>query len=277
MSFIKNIFLPVIGFAFISCNHLYYYPTRQMHSNPKDYSLDYEDVYFKTSDDIKLNGWIFKSNLKESKGTIVQFHGNAENISTHYLSLVWLIRHGYNLITFDYRGYGKSDNNLSIDGIYNDSIAAIEFALKTFPNDRIIIWGQSIGGIIAARALMEERFQDKISTFIIEASFSSYKKMAQNALASFWLTWPIQHISNLLISDKYAIKGKWKKLLSDSFLVIHGTDDNIVPFKFGEEIFRNIKNPKNFLKVTGGTHIDSMFVENGKYRNYVLDYLERIK
>ncbi len=90
-------------FTLISCTNLFYQPSDRQFYRPEAFKLTYQDIYFQSSDGTKLHGWFFKGKGKP-KGTIVQFHGNAENISSHFLNLAWLVLEGYNLFTFDYRG-----------------------------------------------------------------------------------------------------------------------------------------------------------------------------
>ena len=66
----------------------------------------------------------------KAMGTVVHFHGNAQNMSAHYTFVSWLPAHGFNLFVFDYRGYGQSEGTLSREGVYEDSVAAVEYVRK---------------------------------------------------------------------------------------------------------------------------------------------------
>jgi cephalosporin-C deacetylase-like acetyl esterase len=73
--------------------------------------MEYQDFRIESAGGRKLHAWLFPSGKgAEERGTLVQFHGNAENISTHFISLSWVTTHGYNFITFDYSGYWDSDS-----------------------------------------------------------------------------------------------------------------------------------------------------------------------
>src|SRR5690348_6616855 len=94
--------------ALPSCGRYFYFPDHAFYYPPDKNGYDPDDIWFKSGDGNDLHGWFFYATTKPAKGTIVQFHGNSQNISSHYASLVWLTRQGYNLFTFDYRGYGDS-------------------------------------------------------------------------------------------------------------------------------------------------------------------------
>ncbi|UPT75824.1 MAG: lysophospholipase [Elusimicrobiota bacterium] len=63
-----------------------------------------------------------------ARGTIVHFHGNGENMTSHYLFVYWLALERWNVFTFDYRGYGASGGEKSIAGSVADGAAAIKAA-----------------------------------------------------------------------------------------------------------------------------------------------------
>ena len=64
----------------------------------------------------------------QKKGLILQYHGNAENLTSHYLSLGWLAHEGFDVFIFDYRGYGRSSGEIDARGISWDSQAAFDYA-----------------------------------------------------------------------------------------------------------------------------------------------------
>ena len=55
---------------------------------------------------------------------------------------------------------------------------------------------------------------------------------------------------------------------------MHGDRDAVVPYRFGEKIFATAKDPKVFLPIPGGQHINSMMVESGRYRKNLLKFLD---
>ena len=266
-----------------SCSGLFYHPEQPILINPKRYGIAYETLRFNTSDDVMLSAWFFPAKLKRGqnlKGTIVQFHGNGENRSTHFLSLVWLIDEGYNLFSFDYRGYNGSEGSPSQEGTHLDGKAAIEYIqTKTpalqFPD--IILYGQSLGGAILARSFEDIQDRSRIQSLVIEGSFVSYQGMAQDLLSRSAWTWLFQWLGKVLISDSYSPQESFSKIAPTPLLVIHGTADPTVPFYFGEKIFELAQEPKTFLKIQEGKHLDTYFIEQGLYRKKLLETLNQMK
>lgn len=274
-------FLQAILFTLVSCSSVFYQPSPNHFFDPAQFKLIYEDVWFNAKDGIKLHGWFFpaQGNSKEVKGTIVQFHGNGENISTHFMSLVWLVNEGYNLFTFDYRGYAKSKGKSSQAGIYLDALAAIEkgYAFhQEYGKGHFIIYGQSTGGIISLRALPDSVHFKEVTLLVQDASYSSYQEVAFDRLKSSWLLFPISPLAYLLISDEYGAYKVLNKIIQPT-LVIVGQKDEIIPQKFGKEIFKGISAQKKWLwKMPTGRHIDTFHHAGGKYRRDFLSLLDQL-
>src|SRR6476619_2719173 len=90
-----------------------------------------ESVWFNSADGTRLNGWFFASQTKPELATMIFFHGNGGNIS----NVSWLAqrfaKHGFNVLIFDYRGYGASDGVAAKESeLYADGDAALDFVIK---------------------------------------------------------------------------------------------------------------------------------------------------
>jgi fermentation-respiration switch protein FrsA (DUF1100 family) len=212
------------------------------------------------------------------KGTIIQFHGNAQNLSSHFLSLLWLIDEGYNLFTFDYRGYGQSEGHATIDGVYEDSLAALAEGLKLQKENgggHYVVYGQSLGGAISLRALPDFKDKDKVTFLVQDSTFSSYKAIAFDRVSSVWFMIPVSPLAYVLISNKYASYKVFDKVTWPT-LVISGEKDQVMPVKFGKEIYQKISSKKKwFWEVPEARHIEVFFVAKGKYRKDFLSLLDQ--
>lgn len=264
---------------FVGCSNVFYQPSPQHFVDPGQFKLTYEDLYFKSGDGTTLHAWFFPARTKIVKGTIVQFHGNAQNISTHFFSLIWLIDQGYNLFTFDYRGYAKSEGSANQAGIYLDALAAFEKAQELHEKNgggKFVVYGQSTGGAIALRAVPDYKKNKDISLIVMDSAFSSYQDIAFDKLKSRWFLFPISPLAFLLVSDEYAADEVFNKITRPT-LVIVGMKDHVVPPKFGKKIFKGIASKDKWLwKLPEGGHIDAYHHQGNKYRQKFLDVLDKI-
>jgi fermentation-respiration switch protein FrsA (DUF1100 family) len=276
--FSSLVVLPLL-LALNSCGGLFYFPDSYLYSNPSKYGHAWEEVHFRASDETPLHGWLIKTQLAKPKGTIIFFHGNAQNLSSHFQSLEWMVAEGFDLFVFDYRGYGKSSGEATKDGIYGDALAALEKGYEFFKmrkSQSLIIYAQSLGGIVSIPAVAGFHAKNEINFYVLESTFSSYQEIAFDKLKQTWWLFPFSPLAFVLVNDDYAAASYLKELpVTTKYLVIHGTDDVVVPYKFGEELFKLLPHPqKQFLRVEGGRHINAYFHENKRYRAEYLKFIQ---
>lgn len=273
----KQLFFLVFILVTAGCSHVFYQPSPQHFVDPAQFKLSYDDIYFKASDGTKLHGWFFKAKTKKAKGTIVQFHGNAQNISTHFFSLIWVIEQGYNLFTFDYRGYAKSEGKPSQAGIYLDALSAFDKSYELHKKNgggKFVIYGQSTGGAISLRAIPDWKNYESIDLIVMDSAFDSYKDIAFDRLTSRWFLYPISPLAFVLVSDEYAADEVFDRITKPT-LVIVGMKDQVVPPKFGKRIYKGIKSPRKWIwKLKDGSHIDAYHHNNGVYRQKFMTFLD---
>lgn len=235
------------------------------------------DVHFKSEDGVPLHGWYFAAPVENRKNcTILFFHGNAENLTSHFYALYSAPANGYNYFIFDYRGYGQSGGDSpNPKGTVADGRAAIQWLRKHEPDRSIVIFGQSLGGAIALRAVLDLRKDFSPKAVIVDSTFPSYQSVARWALSQSWLTWFLQPLTYVLLSDRYAPDGQVAQLSPVPLLVIHGTQDHVVGHEMSDRLFSMASEPKEFWKIEGGQHIDFMWRDNGKYATKFYEYLDK--
>ena len=263
--------------ALCGCNSLYFQPTRQVYLPPDALKIPYEAVRFPSRDGTRLTGIFLQASTAPARGTVVQFHGNGENMTSHYLSAVWLTAKGYNVFAFDYRGYGASQGVPALKGAVEDGMAALDYVMsrKDLDPRRVAVWGQSLGGALAVAAVGAPPGRP-VRALVIESSFDSYRGMAQDVLSRSWLTWALQWpLSRLLISDRYAPLRFAAGLPAARILVIHGEADRIVPCRLGKRLFALLPEPKEFWSVPGAGHLEIFSGARPADKARLLDFLDR--
>lgn len=238
------------------------YPTGYW--QPDTFGLNLEDCYFSTSDGIKLHGWLLKS--EKPKATILWSHGNAGNISDRLDNLSKLASLPFNVFLYDYRGYGKSEGKPSEQGVYLDSQAAYDYLL-TRPEvdpEKIVVYGRSLGGAVA----LDLATKKTCRSLILESTFTSAQDMAQLMFGAVPMGW--------LMRSEFASIEKIKKL-QVPILILHGDQDDIVPYDFGKQLFEAATEPKEFYEITGAAHNDTYLIGGDEYferiKNFILDSL----
>lgn len=266
-------------FLIAGCTTLFYHPDRFQYVKPENYNFTYREITFHPKDGTELIGWFFPSKLKEVKGTIVHFHGNAQNMSAHFLGLSWVMDRGYNLFVFDYRGYGISDGKPTPEGVNQDSIAALETARKLWSENGkglFVAYGQSLGGAALMRALKDYPQTESIDLVVQDATFMSYQDVSFHKLLRSPLFF-LSPLAYVLISDEYATE-KVVQNFTRPTLVIVPQKDSVIDQKFGKKIYKTLGSQKKWIwKLPNTMHISTFHDPKEPYRDRFIKLLEDLK
>jgi len=278
---------PLISFAVLSmftwllsgCTQLFFHPHSYLIDTPARYGLEYQSEDFSADDGTKLNAWFIPAvpGASDKSGrTILFLHGNAENISTHFRSVAWLAKQGFNVFALDYRGYGASEGSPSLKGIQLDIDAAMRHLLTHNNVDprQIIILGQSLGGAFTIHYVAHSRYRANIRAVVIDSSFDDYRKISREKLSGFFLTWPFQWLPWLVIDNDYSPEKSIAAISPIPLLLIHGDSDMVVPVKHAKRLFSIAKEPKELWIIPGVGHTLSFTVDS--VRDRLLNFLNRL-
>jgi fermentation-respiration switch protein FrsA (DUF1100 family) len=258
-----------------ACDSYFFYPQRNFVANPYLDRVVHEDVFFQSPDGVRLQGWFLRPN-GEPRGTILFLHGNAGNISTHVGAVLWLALEGYQVFLFDYRGYGRSEGTPGMEGIHEDALAAIDRLFRTVgvDKDRIVVFGQSLGGAVAVYAVANSPHRDRIRALVIDSAFSGYRRIAREKISEVALLWPFQAPLSLLVTDRYSPSRWIGRIGTVPVLILHGDADKVVPVRHGERLYRLAEEPKQLWIAPGAGHIQAL--SDGNLRKRLLSYLDSV-
>jgi pimeloyl-ACP methyl ester carboxylesterase len=135
---------------------LLYFPSRAIIETPDRAGLDYRDLGLETDDGERLHGWWIGAQA-EPVGHLLLCHGNAGNVGDRVLHAALLTATGFDVLLFDYRGYGRSGGRPSEEGTYRDARAAMTCLLEQPGVDpaRVFYFGESLGGAVALDLALE--------------------------------------------------------------------------------------------------------------------------
>lgn len=250
-----------------------YYPSHEKYYDPARFFLEPKNLWIDSSDQQKIHAWYFESKTQPSLGTFVFFHGNAENLSSHFAMMSWLPFSGYNYIIFDYPGYGETLGTPTEYNTVEAGKSVIRYVYKNLDPNPLIIYGQSLGGIIALRSIQELKNEIPLKAAVIDGSFNSYRRAGRRALAHSWITWIFQPLGYLLISNEKA-PDSLAELSPLPLIFLHGDNDRVIDEVFSHEMFEESKESKRLWIVHGGRHGSSFVSENRLYRKKLTDFLE---
>lgn len=233
--------LPIVGImaaslvvAIYKIQFLLIYPSsfpegsRTEVDTPDMYGMTYTEDTLLTPDGEHIRVYTMPSKAP-SKTTVVFLGPNGGNMG-HYLPMAAkVLEMGYNVVTLSYRGYGKSTGSPSEKGLKTDVATCLRHITENQPDQKIVLYGRSLGGAVAIYAATNLPFVD-IHAVILENTFTSIPDVVPSVIP--------------FISPKvagYALTQKW-----ESYKLIHkvkcpilfqaGGRDELIPPK----MFRNM-------------------------------------
>lgn len=245
----------------------FYVPSRHKEQTP----LGAEEVWITTPDGVKLHGWFLRAadaRPGEKRPAVLHCHGNAGNIADHLAFSQFLTRRGVNVLLFDYRGYGESDQDhrLTREKLRVDSLAAFDWLAARTDVDaaRIGVYGVSLGGGFALRVAAERPAAACVCTL---AGFSNWDGVSSDHV-------PV--LGRLLIRRGLEPEEAAGRLGARPYQIVHGSRDRIVRVRHAEVLERAARlagTPVTRVVVSGAGHND--IIEFEEARDAIGGFFER--
>ena len=198
-----------------------------------------EEHILTTADGEKIIVWHVPA--KPGRPVILYFPGNGDFLAGRVSRFKAMTADGTGLLALSYRGYAGSSGSPSEQGLLRDAAAAYAFTAARYAAERIVAWGFSLGTGVAVAIASEHR----VGKLILEAPYTS---TADIAAASFWYV-PVR----LLMRDPFHSDERITRV-TVPLLVMHGTNDLVIPIAFGERLFALAREPKRLVRIEGGGH-----------------------
>jgi len=229
----------LVGGLWLLQRRLIYFPTGNV-PPVEDILPGWEDATFETSDGLELSGW-FMAPFEEAP-VVVVFTGNAGNRSDRASLGRNLVKEGFGVLLFDYRGYGENPGHPSDTGLARDGRAAVEWTRQRAPGHALVYFGESLGAAVA----IEMALAQPPAALVLRSPFSSLADLA--ALHS---PVPVRG----LLRDNYPSLDRVGRLTT-SILVIAGDSDSVVPIDQSRAIYEAAPFPKELVIIAGADHND---------------------
>ena len=250
----------------------FYFPDKSIYSSPEKIGLASEEVYFISTDGTRLHGmWVLPAG--KSKATIVHTHGNAANLSNHFLLSAFLVKAGYRVFIFDYRGYGKSEGRITRKGTVEDTQSAIAFAYdhEGTERDNFFLLGYSLGASLTTVAASQH---EAVNGVILEAPFTGYREIGKDVMKRIPFYRPFAGFLPTIAFSAGPDAIDYIDKIKAPILIIHGKSDQVIPHWMSEELFAKAKEPKQLLLFDNMDHLNGENSAGAKYTKAILDFLD---
>jgi len=172
-------------------------------------------------------------------GTFVTFYGNGSSLLEFAPVGEEIHREGFGVVLASYRGYSGNTGQPSEAGLMADARAVLATIPKA--DGPIILWGHSLGSGVAARMASEGR----AAALILESPYTGVVDLAAAEYPIFPVRW--------LMKDRFNTFALVPQI-EVPVLILHGTEDRIVPFQMGKTLAHAFGKQAVFVPISGADH-----------------------
>lgn len=236
-------YLLIMVFLYLMQRSLIYFPQQDFPSPTEAGVPEMQVIRLTTSDDLVLNAW-YRPPVDSGLPTVVYFHGNAGHIGHRAFIITPFLEEGYGILLLTYRGYSGNPGTPSEEGLYRDARAAMQYVIEQgVPNRCIVVYGNSIGAAVATQMATEY----EVGTVILQSPFTSLADVGHTHYPFLPVRW--------LIKDRYDSVSKGKQIKAP-IMLLHGTDDRIIPVDLSRRLFLALPEPKEAHYIKNRGHND---------------------
>ena len=163
---------------------------------------------------------------------------------------------GFDVLAFDYRGYGQSTGRPSEEGTYRDARAARGAMPES--SERVIYLGESLGGAVALALAVET----PPAGLVLMSTFTSIRDMGRRH-------YPV--LPRSFVPDAYPSLDRVRALRAP-LLVVHGDRDELVPLFHAEELYAAAPEPKRLQVLRGVGHNDLVTEAGEEWASAIADW-----
>lgn len=169
------------------------------------------------------------------RALLVFTHGNYELIDHYEGWFAPALEAGIGVLQVEFPGYGQSEGEPTQETVTQVMLLAHDTLSARFPGVPIVAWGRSLGGGAACQLSL----QRPLAGLILQSTFTSVRSFARRFLMpSFVVVDPYDNLEAVRAFDGPS-------------LVLHGVDDEVIPFEHGQELAAAAQNAR-FVELPGG-------------------------
>ena len=211
---------------------------------PQNYEFDFhepfEELNFSTGSGYKINALHFKSD--HPRGVVFYSHGNAGSLRSWGFVSQFILAYDYDLLIYDYRGFGKSGGRISEENMYSDANLIYHELTKSYDETQIIVYGRSIGTGVASYVAKNNNPKH----LILESPYYNLPDLAKNIFPFI----PASLIKYKLPNNEMISE------ISAPITIFHGTLDEVVYFGSSLKLEKLLKGKDKLIPIEGGHHND---------------------
>lgn len=219
------------------------------------------DVWLRTEDDVRIYARYYERD--PALPVLLYFHGGAGTLASRSDRLELFAELGANLLAVEYRGYGPSEGAASEHGLEHDARAAYAWLRQRTTADKIVPFGESLGGGPATWLA---------SSFPVGGLILLSTTTSTPALAAHYLPWLP---ARLLVRTQFDNLNRIKRVTAPK-LFIHSRHDGIVPFAMAEKLWTAAPAPKRHLWLDQAGHNDTFYLTRSEASQALREFVSAL-
>lgn len=246
--------------------------------NPAHIGLAYDDVRFTTDDGVTLSGWFIPAE-RETRSTVILLHGFSWHRLPWLTEFVPWLQPTYNLLQFDFRGHGASDDAVITLGTdeQRDVAAAVRF-VESRGLGPIALMGVSMGASVAIMAAPDL----PVAAVVADAAYAELHNPIENRMREgrYPLAGPGARLVVLVASLRARVRlrspiSRVGRIAPRGILLIAPREDRLVSWTQSRLLYQRAGEPKELYVVDGARHSEAHALGAADYEGRVLRFLER--
>ena len=219
--------------------HLIFHPEKLSDKYKFKFPNDFEEITYITKDGNAISAILFKA--KKSKGVVFYHHGNAGNLESWGVRAIDFTNKGFDVLMYDYRGYGKSTGKIKNEKmLYKDALMIYKELLIDYKESDIVLYGMSLGTGIATKLANE----NNPKSLILETPYYNFYDVSKHHYP---------YLPNSILLHYQFRTNRFLPEIKIPIYLFHGTEDETIPYHSSERLVKLSNNIK-LVTIKDGSH-----------------------
>ncbi len=224
---------------YIFQEHLIFHPEKLSEKYHFNFVDEHEEFNYEMEDGKVINALLFKAD--SSKGVVFYHHGNAGNLESWGVRAIDFTSRGYDILMYDYRGYGKSSGEIKNEKmLYGDALALYKKLIYDYKERDVILYGTSLGTGIAAHLAKDNNPR----MLILETPYYNFYDVSK---------FHYPYLPNSILLNYQFKTDRVLPVLEIPTYIFHGTEDETVPYNSSVRL-ESLSDSVTLISIEDGSH-----------------------
>ena len=248
---------------------------------PFETGVAHEAISFAAADGLRISGWWLPR--PESNRVVIGCHGHRGSKDELLGIGSGLWRAGMNVLIFDFRGRGASDDSVCSLAYHEvaDLRGAVQYASDRLPGAGIGVIGYSMGAAVSLLAAADE---PRIKAVVADSSFAVMRDVVAHAITRRRLpTRPVVALADRFTRRQYGYRfdsvrpvDAIARLAPRPVMIVHGAADSMITASHAYQLYEAAQSPKELWLVSGVEHCGAYFLDRARYVDRMAHFFEQL-